>query len=85
MLRTRLMQRRQDPPDAIARRLEWAVRELGVAGEFEYAIINDRLEQAVESLYAICKAEHHRSRRMKPVLDLIRSEFLEAVKKDRDQ
>ena len=44
VLRERLTARRQDAPEAIRQRLRWAMRELGVAGEFDYAIINDRLE-----------------------------------------
>jgi guanylate kinase len=82
VLKERLMQRRQDAPEAIRKRLGWALRELGVAGEFDYAIINDRLEDAVDALTGICVAEHHRSRRMKPRLDLIREVFQDDLEKD---
>ncbi|MCD4749190.1 MAG: guanylate kinase [Thermoanaerobaculales bacterium] len=75
VLKERLVQRRQDSPKAIQRRLQWAQREFGVAGEFDYAIINDRLEEAADALTGICLAEHHRSERMKPRLDLIREGF----------
>ena len=43
VLETRLRERRQDHPEAIKRRLRWALREFQVAGEFDYDIINDRL------------------------------------------
>lgn len=82
VLKTRLSERRQDPPEAIQRRLKWAVREFQVAGEFDYAIINDRLDQAVNALFGICIAEHQKSTRMKPHLDAIRSAFQESLEKD---
>ena len=81
-LERRLRQRRQDPEAAIRERLRWAARELGVAGEFDYAIINDRLEQAVEVMLGICLAEHHRLRRMKPRLDTIRRAFHDSLEED---
>ncbi len=82
VLKERLMRRRQDPPDAIQRRLRWALREFGVAGEFDYAIINDRLDEAVDALFGICLAEHHRSERLKPRLDAIREAFRAALQED---
>lgn len=82
VLKQRLMKRRQDAPEAIRERLGWALRELGVAGEFDYAIINDRLEDAVDTLTGICVAEHHRSRSMKPRLDQIREDFQNDLEKD---
>lgn len=81
-LETRLVRRRQDDRATIRRRLEWALREFEVAGEFEYAIINDRLEQAVETLYAICLTEHHRYTRMRSTLDGIRSAYQTSLEKD---
>ena len=82
VLKTRLRARRQDPPDAIRRRLQWAVREFQVAGEFDYAIINDRLDRAVDVLVDICVAEHHRTHRLKTRLDAIREAFRSALERD---
>jgi guanylate kinase len=82
VLRQRLMERRQDAPEAIRRRLEWAMRELRAAGEFDYAIINDRLDDAVEALLGICIAEHQRSTRLRNRLDAIREAFRQALEKD---
>jgi guanylate kinase len=81
-LEKRLNQRRQDPQDAIRRRLRVAQREFRSAGEFDYAIINDRLELAVDTLTGICLAEHHRSERMKPHLDHIRESFRHHLEED---
>ena len=82
VLKQRLTERRQDPPDAIRRRLQWAVREFGVGGEFDYAIINDRLERAVDALVGICVAEHHRTHRLNDRLDAIREGFRAALERD---
>jgi len=81
-LKGRLIHRGQNSPEAIRHRLIWAEREFSVAGEFDYAIINDRLDEAVETLVGICLSEHHRSDRMKPVLDRIRQDFLLRLKED---
>ena len=85
VLKSRLGQRGQDAADAIRRRLRWALREFGVAGEFDYAIINDRLDDAVKVLTGICLAEHHRSTRMKPRLDAIREGFQQHLEEDFSQ
>ena len=82
MLKQRLTERRQDQLDSIHRRLKWASREFLVAGEFDYAIINDRLDEAVDALVGIVLAEHHRSERMKPLLDTIRGGFQTSLEKD---
>jgi guanylate kinase len=82
VLKHRLKERRQDPPEAIRRRLQWALREFRVAGEFDYAIINDRLGEAVGDLLGICVAEHSKSTRMKSRLDAIRTAFQESLEKD---
>lgn len=82
VLKQRLTNRRQDSPEAIRERLRWAMRELGVAGEFDYAIINDRLEQAVDELLGICIAEHQRPKRMKPRLDAIRASYQRALEEE---
>jgi guanylate kinase len=82
VLRERLIARRQDSPESIRQRLLWAVREFGVAGEFDYAIINDRLDEAVDELLGICIAEHQRPKRLKPRLDAIYEAYRRALEKD---
>ena len=82
VLKSRLRERRQDQAEAIRLRLQWALREFQVAGEFDYAIINDRLGEAVDALCGICLAEHLRSTRMNPRLDAIRAAFQDALEKD---
>jgi guanylate kinase len=75
VLKERLVARRQDSPDAIRQRLVWAMREFGVAGEFDYAIIND-------DLLGICIAEHQRPHRQKPRLDAIHEAYRLALEKE---
>jgi guanylate kinase len=82
VLAHRLKERRQDAPETIRRRLEWAVGEFSAARDFEYAIINDRLEQAVEALLGICIAEHQSTTRMEVRLESIRRTFQETLEKD---
>jgi len=82
VLKERLTDRQQDSEDAIRRRLRWALREFGVGGEFDYAIINDRLDEAVDALFGICVAEHHRTHRLNTRLDAIREAFRSALERD---
>ncbi len=85
VLKSRLVDRGQDAPEAIKRRLQWASKEFRNAGEFDYAIINDRLDDAVKALAGICLAEHHKSKRMKPRLDTIREGFQQHLEEDFSQ
>ena len=52
-LKDRLVGRGTDDPDAIARRLAVAEEELAAAGEFQYRVVNDRLDVAVARLVEI--------------------------------
>ncbi len=82
-LEERLERRRQDPPEAIRRRLQWGGREIAAAAEFDYAMINDRLDVAVDALLGICLAERHRTSRQRPLLDRVRDEFQHALDRER--
>jgi len=54
----RLRGRGTDPEDVIERRLRWARdKELGAAGAFDYAVINDDLETCVADVRRIVDAE----------------------------
>ena len=59
-LRRRLLRRRTDAPEAIRLRLREARRELACASWYDYAVVNHRLETAVEELAAIVIAERLR-------------------------
>ncbi len=55
-LLSRLSKRAQDPPDVIARRLAAAREEINHVGEFNYVIINDDFNRAVQDLISIVRA-----------------------------
>lgn len=55
-LARRLNERGTDSNEVVARRLAAAQAEMRHVGEFDYVIINDRLEQALEELRAVVRA-----------------------------
>jgi len=57
-LAIRLKTRGQDDPGAIEKRLYAVREEVGHVHEFDYVIINNRLEEAVNDLTCIVKSEH---------------------------
>jgi guanylate kinase len=59
-LRTRLENRKQNDPDDIDHRVEVAQAEISVAGDFDYFIINDHLDEAVDIAKSIIEAERQR-------------------------
>ena len=71
-LRKRLACRNTDDEEVIARRLANAVGEIAEALNFDYLVINDVLEQAVEKVWAIMIAETARTDRM---IDALPEEF----------
>lgn len=59
-LRSRLEGRGTETQDVVERRLGEAVKEISFAGQYDYAVVNDQLEEAVENVKAIITAEHFR-------------------------
>lgn len=59
---SRLKKRQSEAPEDLSLRIATARQELKRAAEFDYGIINanGRLEEAVEAVIAIIRAEHHR-------------------------
>ena len=62
-LEARLRRRGTESEDTIRLRLDNARKELTLTGRYDYLIINDRLEEAVDSLRSIIIAERCRRRR----------------------
>ena len=56
-LEWRLRNRSQDAEDVIQRRLVTARREIANYGDYDYILVNDRLEQAADELKAVVQAE----------------------------
>ena len=65
-LRQRLIQRGMDDDEVMERRLQNAPGELSQWREYDYLVINDRLDQAVAGLVAIVDAERARVKRLRP-------------------
>jgi len=63
-LKERLVQREADPTPEIKKRWEKAEEEIAMYPFFHYFIVNDQLEEAVEDLIHIVKAERHRVNRI---------------------
>lgn len=64
-LRQRLLGRRTDAPDVVERRLGNAPGEMAQYVSYDYLVMNDDLEQAVERLIAILDAERSRVSRLR--------------------
>ena len=62
-LEARLRKRATETEETIALRLDNARTELGYTDQYDYLVINDKLDDAVESLRAIIIAERSRRRR----------------------
>lgn len=69
VLAQRLRGRSKDSEAAIARRLAVAKQEVASFGEYDYIVVNEELEPAVERMRSIVLAERARLRRMQPVAE----------------
>lgn len=61
-LRARLHRRKSETDEAIETRLSWAEKEMALAPNYDYHIVNDHLKTAYEALRSILIAEEHRNR-----------------------
>ncbi len=75
VLETRLVARASDAPEQIARRLKAAAGEMAEFGEYDYAIINDELETAVDELRSIIVARRAGRSRRRERLEAILKTF----------
>ncbi len=71
VLEQRLRGRSKDTEDQIRKRLEVACREVGEFAQYEYLVINDELDTAVERLRSIVLAERARVKWMRPSAEKI--------------
>jgi guanylate kinase len=75
VLEQRLRGRSKDSEEQIRRRLEVARQEVAEYAQYEYVVINDDVEAAVDRLRAIVQAERARVRLMRPLAETIRVTF----------
>jgi guanylate kinase len=77
ILEQRLRTRSEDSEEVIQRRLRDAAEEIRNYDQYDYVLINHRVEQSVDTLSAIIKAERIRRIRMedqvRPILDSFRT------------
>lgn len=59
-LRSRLRKRATDSPSDLRRRLRGAARECAAGERYDYLVINDDLDSAVEAVSEICRASRRR-------------------------
>ncbi|MCS6986750.1 MAG: guanylate kinase [Sphingomonadaceae bacterium] len=72
-LRRRLECRAQDPPDVIAGRMARAAAEISHWPEYDYVLVNDRVEDCLADIRAILKAERLRRPRQPGLVDFVRA------------
>ena len=75
ILEQRLRGRSKDSEAAIQKRLEAARREVSEFTSYEYVVVNDELDGAVERLRAIVLAERARAKVMRKAADAVIETF----------
>lgn len=75
ILEQRLRGRSKDTDAAIRRRLDVASAEVSTYHDYDYVIVNDEVDSAVDALRAIVLAERHRVARMRQRADRIITTF----------
>lgn len=63
-LKKRITRRGTETEDLVEYRLNKAAKEMMMMDHYDYIVINDRVEQAVEKIQAIIKSEHCRRERI---------------------
>jgi guanylate kinase len=71
-LEARLSRRGTETEEVRRRRIEHAGKEMEVASEYEYVVVNEVLEETVQAIMAIVSAEEHRVRRIRDLQGLLR-------------
>jgi guanylate kinase len=84
-LEQRLRGRSKDTEEQIRRRLEVARREVDEFAQYEYVVVNDELEAAVDRLRAIILAERGRVKAMRPKAETIINTFGVALGKNTER
>jgi guanylate kinase len=75
VLEQRLRGRSKDSEEAIQRRLEVARREVAAFSDYDFVVVNDEVDAAVERLRCIVVAERARQKRMAPIASAIVNSF----------
>lgn len=73
-LKERITSRGTDSKEAIIKRMDCAYEELSYAFKYDYAIVNDYIETAVDKIEAIITAEKNKANRQKQLIKSIRED-----------
>lgn len=73
-LSDRIHKRGTDSPDTIQKRLSCAANELNLAHHYDYIVVNDEVDRAVEKVASIISAERCRVKRSSKILQHICNE-----------
>jgi guanylate kinase len=71
ILKSRLFNRKTDSENEIWKRLKEAEKELKLVHNYDYAVLNDNIDQTVEKIKAIITAEKYCVERQKPFLNML--------------
>ena len=82
ILEQRLRGRSKDSEEQIRRRLDVARREVDEFEQYEYVVVNDEVDAAVDRLRAIILAERGRVKPMRAAAQTVISTFAEASRKE---
>lgn len=73
ILESRLSGRGTESEEVRQKRIELAGREMDAASQYEYLIVNDVLEETIQTIMAIVTAEEHKVRRVRDLPGLLSS------------
>lgn len=73
-LRTRIINRGTESLESLQRRLAAAAQEVALAPKYDYIVVNDRVEDARDRIYAIIQAEKLRTGRNRELIQTIAEE-----------
>jgi len=72
-LERRLNERAQDPPEVVAKRMAKAKDETSHWAEYDYVIVNDKLDESLATLKSIVLAERAKRSRQDGLVEFVRS------------
>jgi len=75
----RLKGRQSEDEERVRRRLRTAKSELEAVGQFQFVVVNDRLDDTVEEIQAIIRGERQRLRRGRQEIEALSRELVDAL------
>lgn len=72
-LERRLKRRAQDSDEVVARRMSKAADEISHWAEYDYIVLNSDIDECLENVYAVLRAERLRRQRQTGLLDFVKA------------